>query len=66
MKRFNTQRLHPEYFDASGHIIQKKQVIYGNEMDGKGTFLKHVYFQPIKADNCPFQTIRSLPGIAAK
>ena len=40
MKRFNTQRLHPEYFDASGHIIQKKQVIYGNEMDGKGTFFE--------------------------
>lgn len=40
MKRFNTQRLHPEYFDATGHIIQKKHVIYGNEMDGKGTFFE--------------------------
>ena len=40
MKRFNTQRLHPEYFDATGHIIQKKHVIYGDEMDGKGTFFE--------------------------
>lgn len=23
MKRFNTQRLHPEYFDQTGHVIQK-------------------------------------------
>lgn len=40
MKRFNTQHLHPEYFNAAGHIIQKKHVIYGNEMDGKGTFFE--------------------------
>ena len=40
MKRFNTQHLHPEYFNATGHIIQKKHVIYGNEMDGKGTFFE--------------------------
>ena len=40
MKRFNTQRLHPEYLDATGHIIQKKHVIYGDEMDGKGTFFE--------------------------
>ena len=40
MKRFNTQRLHPEYFDAEGHIIQKKHVIYGDEMEGKGTFFE--------------------------
>lgn len=40
MKRFNTQRLHPEYFDATGHIVQKKHVIYGDEMDGKGTFFE--------------------------
>ena len=40
MKRFNTQHLHPEYFDATGHIIQKKHVIYGDEMDGKGTFFE--------------------------
>lgn len=38
MKRFNTQHLHPEYFDAKGRIIQEKHIIYGNEMDGKGTF----------------------------
>lgn len=40
MKRFNTQRLHPEYFDQTGHVIQKKQVIYGNELGGKGTFFE--------------------------
>lgn len=40
MKRFNTQHLHPEYFDATGSIIQKKHVIYGDEMDGKGTFFE--------------------------
>lgn len=32
-----TERLHPEYFDENGTIIRQKQVIYGDEMDGKGT-----------------------------
>lgn len=40
MKRFNTQRLHPEYFDSIGNLIQQKHVIYGDEMDGKGTFFE--------------------------
>lgn len=40
MKRFNTERLHPEYFDKTGRIIQEKHVIYGNEMNGKGTFFE--------------------------
>lgn len=37
MQKFNTQRLHPEYFDASRRAIRDKHVIYGSEMDGKGT-----------------------------
>lgn len=40
MQKFNTQRLHPEYFDESGKVIQNKQVIYGDEMDGKGTLFE--------------------------
>lgn len=37
MRRFNTERLHPEYFDEEGRVIQTKHVIYGDEMEGKGT-----------------------------
>lgn len=37
MRRFKTERLHPEYFDEEGRVIQTKHVIYGNEMEGKGT-----------------------------
>lgn len=40
MQRFGTQRLHPEYFDPEGNVIQNKHVIYGDEMDGKGTFFE--------------------------
>lgn len=40
MQRFNTQRLHPEYFNQEGDVIQDKHVIYGNEMNGKGTFFE--------------------------
>lgn len=40
MKKFGTQRLHPEYFDSTGQIIQDKHVIYGDEMDRKGTFFE--------------------------
>lgn len=39
-RKFNTQRLHPEYFDITGKIKQDKHIIYGNEMDGKGTFFE--------------------------
>lgn len=31
-----TEHLHPEFFDKKGTIIRRKQVIYGDEMDGKG------------------------------
>ena len=40
MKSFKTQRLHPEYFDNTGRVIQDKHVIYGSEMDGKGTLFE--------------------------
>lgn len=40
MKKFGTERLHPEYFDKAGNVIQSKHVIYGDEMDGKGTFFE--------------------------
>lgn len=39
-KKFKTQRLHPEYFDITGKVKQNKHVIYGNEMDRKGTFFE--------------------------
>lgn len=40
MRRFNTERLHPEYFDKENRVIQTKQVIYGDEMEGKGTYFE--------------------------
>ena len=40
MQKFNTQKLHPEYFDATGRVIQDKHVIYGDELNEKGTFFE--------------------------
>lgn len=40
MERFGTQRLHPEYFDSNGKVLRTNHVIYGDEMDGKGTYFE--------------------------
>lgn len=40
MKEFNTQRLHPEYFDKDGKVIRNNHVIYGNELGGRGMFFE--------------------------
>lgn len=35
-----TQRLHPEYFDASGRAIRHEQILYGDELDGLGMYFE--------------------------
>lgn len=40
MKKFGTEKLHPEYFDSKGNVIREDHVIYGDELDGKGTFFE--------------------------
>lgn len=40
MEQFKTQRLHPEYFDSTGHVIRERKIIYGNELEGRGTFFE--------------------------
>lgn len=31
-----TQRLHPEYFDSTGRVIHRAQILYGDSLDGTG------------------------------
>lgn len=36
LREAGTQRLHPEYFDASGRVVRRGQILYGEELDGSG------------------------------
>lgn len=36
LEKAGVQRLHPEYFDADGRVIRHSQVLYADEMQGKG------------------------------
>lgn len=40
MRKYKTERLHPEYFDENGNIIRTEHVIYGDELDGRGMFFE--------------------------
>lgn len=40
MREYGTERLHPEYFDRKGNVIREDHVIYGDGLDGKGTFFE--------------------------
>lgn len=44
-----TQRLHPEYFDASGRVVRRDQVLYGDRPDGPGMAFKAVVV-PLSGD----------------
>lgn len=37
MQKYNTEQMHPEYFDKDGKVIRTNQVIYGDELGGRGT-----------------------------
>lgn len=36
IEQAGTQRLHPEHFDASGRVLRRDQVLYGEALDGGG------------------------------
>lgn len=38
MRKFHTERNHPEYFDISGNVLNDKHLLYADELDGKGMF----------------------------
>lgn len=42
MKKYGTEKNHPEYFDAEGNVLTDKHIIYGDELEGKGTFFEAV------------------------
>lgn len=45
----STQRLHPEYFDAAGNVLRRGQVLYGDELDGRGMAFRAVVV-PLASD----------------
>jgi len=36
MRKYNTEHLHPEYFDVEGNVIRTGHVIYGRDLNGRG------------------------------
>ena len=40
MRAFNTERLHPEYFDSNENVIRKEHIIYGDGLDDRGTLFE--------------------------
>jgi alpha-L-fucosidase 2 len=40
LRKFGTEKLHPEYFDKEGQVIRHNQIIYGDELKGQGMFFE--------------------------
>lgn len=40
MRTFNTERLHPEYFDSEENVIREEHIIYGDGLDDRGTLFE--------------------------
>lgn len=40
MRTFNTERLHPEYFDPEKNVIREEHIIYGDGLDDRGTLFE--------------------------
>lgn len=40
MRTFNTEHLHPEYFNSKGEVIRNEHIIYGDGLNDRGTLFE--------------------------
>ena len=72
MRKFRTERLHPEYFDASGNVIREDHVIYGDSLDctdplyGKGMSFEACIVPVSHVDGTVSVARRRLPASAGQ